>query len=56
MRIRLQEARRLLVGGGTDVTAAAHAIDCDSPSQSSREYRQLFGSPPRRAPSQGVRR
>jgi AraC-like DNA-binding protein len=47
-RIRLQEARRLLVAGGTDVTGAAHAVGYDSPSQFSREYRRLFGAPPRR--------
>ncbi|WP_252446243.1 helix-turn-helix transcriptional regulator [Pseudonocardia humida] len=47
-RIRPQEARRLLVAGGTDVTGAAHAVGYDSPSQFSREYRRLFGAPPRR--------
>lgn len=47
-RIRLQEARRLLVAGGIDVTGAAHAVGYDSPSQFSREYRRLFGAPPRR--------
>ncbi|GAA0919166.1 AraC family transcriptional regulator [Pseudonocardia zijingensis] len=47
-RIRLQEARRLLVAGGIDVTGAAHAVGYDSPTQFSREYRRLFGAPPRR--------
>lgn len=45
-RIRLQEARRLLVAGETDVTNAAHAVGYDSPSQFSREYRRLYGAPP----------
>ncbi|MFC4950013.1 AraC family transcriptional regulator [Pseudonocardia sp. GCM10023141] len=47
-RIRLQEARRLLVAGETDVTSAAHTVGYDSPSQFSREYRRLYGAPPGR--------
>jgi AraC-like DNA-binding protein len=47
-RIRLQEARQLLVAGETDVTSAAHTVGYDSPSQFSREYRRLFGAPPGR--------
>jgi transcriptional regulator GlxA family with amidase domain len=47
-RIRLQEARQLLVAGETDVTSAAHAVGYDSSSQFSREYRRLFARDARR--------
>ncbi|WP_220199973.1 AraC family transcriptional regulator [Ktedonospora formicarum] len=45
-RLRLQEARRLLLSGRVDVTAAALEVGYESPSQFSREYRRLFGLPP----------
>jgi AraC-like DNA-binding protein len=44
--IRLQEARLLLAGRGTDVTGVGHAVGYDSSSQFSREYRRMFGTPP----------
>lgn len=47
-RLRLQEARRLMLSGGLDAAAAAHRVGYESPSHFSREYRQLFGAPPRR--------
>jgi AraC-like DNA-binding protein len=46
--LRLQEARRLLVSGDTNASAAGFAVGYDSPSQFSREYARLFGAPPRR--------
>lgn len=45
-QLRLQEARRLMLSGSMDVTAAALEVGYESPSQFSREYRRLFGLPP----------
>ncbi|TNC29662.1 AraC family transcriptional regulator [Amycolatopsis alkalitolerans] len=45
-RIRLQEARSLLVADPGDVAGIGHLVGYDSPSQFSREYRRLFGAPP----------
>lgn len=46
-QIRLQEARRLMLTEGVSAGAAGFAVGYDSPSQFSREYRRLFGAPPR---------
>lgn len=46
-RVRLEEARRLLLGGGLDITAIAGQVGYESPSQFSRESRRLFGESPR---------
>jgi AraC-like DNA-binding protein len=46
-QLRLQEARRLMLAGGTTASAAGFAVGYESPSQFSREYRRLFGAPPR---------
>src|SRR5262249_58917367 len=46
-RLRLQEARRLMLGEGLDAAEAAFRVGYKSPSQFSREYRRLFGAPPR---------
>ncbi len=46
-RLRLQEARRLLLSREADVTGASFRVGYDSPSQFSREYRRLFGASPR---------
>lgn len=46
-QLRLQEARRLMLAAGTSAGAAGFAVGYDSPSQFSREYRRLFGAPPR---------
>ncbi|CAM3942046.1 AraC family transcriptional regulator [Roseateles saccharophilus] len=45
--LRLQHARRLMLGDGLDAASAAHRVGYESPSQFSREYRRLFGTPPR---------
>jgi AraC-like DNA-binding protein len=45
-RIRLQEARSLLLARPDDVAGVGHLVGYDSPSQFSREYRRLFGAPP----------
>jgi AraC-like DNA-binding protein len=46
-QLRLQEARRLMLTGGATAGSAGFAVGYDSPSQFSREYRRLFGAPPR---------
>ncbi|GFZ82821.1 AraC family transcriptional regulator [Elstera cyanobacteriorum] len=46
--IRLQEARRLILAEGMDAASAGFSVGYESPSQFSREYRRLFGAPPRR--------
>jgi len=46
-QLRLQEARRLMMAGGANAGAAGFAVGYESPSQFSREYRRLFGAPPR---------
>jgi AraC-like DNA-binding protein len=46
-RLRLQEARRLMLGEGLDTAEAAFRVGYESPSQFSREYRRMFGAPPR---------
>jgi len=46
-QLRLQEARRLMLAEGASAGSAGFAVGYDSPSQFSREYRRLFGAPPR---------
>ncbi|OJY47472.1 MULTISPECIES: AraC family transcriptional regulator [Sphingomonas] len=46
-QLRLQEARRLMLAGAASAGSAGFAVGYDSPSQFSREYRRLFGAPPR---------
>jgi AraC-like DNA-binding protein len=46
-RLRLHEARRLMLGEGLDAAEAAYRVGYESPSQFSREYRRMFGAPPR---------
>jgi AraC-like DNA-binding protein len=45
-RIRLQQARSLLLARPRDVAGIGHLVGYDSPSQFTREYRRLFGAPP----------
>ena len=47
-RLRLQEARRLLLSGAPSADAVAYDVGYGSASQFSREYARLFGQPPRR--------
>jgi AraC-like DNA-binding protein len=47
-RLRLNEARRLMLTEHLDATAAAFQVGYESPSQFSREYNRLFGAPPLR--------
>lgn len=44
-QVRLLEARRLLLAGGVTVSSVAFAVGYVSPSQFSREYKSLFGTP-----------
>jgi AraC-like DNA-binding protein len=45
-QLRLQEARRLLLSDGVEVSRAGYAVGYESASQFSREYSRLFGVPP----------
>ena len=51
-RLRLQQARLRLIAAPDDVAAVGYSVGYDSPSQFSREYRRLFGVPPRQDVSQ----
>lgn len=45
-QLRLQEARRLMLAERMDAATAAFQVGYESPSQFSREYNRLFGTPP----------
>ncbi|TOA74660.1 AraC family transcriptional regulator [Vibrio parahaemolyticus] len=45
-KIRLSEARRLMLTENLDAMAATFKVGYESPSQFSREYNRLFGAPP----------
>ncbi|MFJ9450252.1 AraC family transcriptional regulator N-terminal domain-containing protein [Herbaspirillum sp. NPDC101397] len=45
-QLRMQEARRLMVGDGLDAASAGYQVGYDSPSQFSRDYSRLFGAAP----------
>lgn len=47
-RVRLLQARTLLITGGKSVTSAAFEVGYESPTQFSREYAREFGLPPGR--------
>jgi AraC-like DNA-binding protein len=47
-QLRLQEARRLLLGEHMDAASAGYRVGYDDASQFSREYKRLFGEPPMR--------
>jgi AraC-like DNA-binding protein len=47
-RLRLQEARRLMLGEKLDAAEAAFRVGYESPSQFGREYRRMFGASPRK--------
>jgi AraC-like DNA-binding protein len=46
--IRLQEARRLMIGEHLDAASAGHRVGYDDASHFTREYKRLFGEPPMR--------
>ena len=47
-RLRLQEARRLMLGEGLDAASVAYRVGYHNDSHFSREYKSLFGLPPMR--------
>jgi len=47
-QLRLQEARRLMLGENLDATSAAYRVGYDDASHFNREYKRLFGEPPMR--------
>lgn len=46
-KLRLFEAKRLLVDEGFDAAGAAYEVGYESPAHFSREFKRLFGRPPR---------
>lgn len=47
-QLRLLEARRLMLAEDADATHAAYQVGYESPSQFSREYSRMFGTPPKK--------
>jgi AraC-like DNA-binding protein len=47
-RLRLTEARHILLAGNADAASAAYRVGYQSVSQFSREYARMFGAPPMR--------
>jgi len=47
-QIRLQEARRLMLGEDLDAASAGFRVGYDDPAYFSRDYKKLFGAPPQR--------
>jgi AraC-like DNA-binding protein len=47
-QIRLQEARRLMLGEDLDAASAGHRVGFENASYFNREYKKLFGAPPQR--------
>lgn len=45
-RLRLYDARRLMLIGSHNATSACYAVGYESPSQFNREYKKMFGDPP----------
>jgi AraC-like DNA-binding protein len=45
-RMRLQEARRLMLSEDLDAASAGHRVGYSDASQFTREYKRLFGAPP----------
>jgi AraC-like DNA-binding protein len=46
--LRLQEARRLMLGEHLDAASTAYRVGYDDASHFNREYKRLFGAPPMR--------
>jgi AraC-like DNA-binding protein len=44
--LRLQEARRLMLGEGLDAASAGYRVGYGNASHFTREYKRLFGAPP----------
>jgi AraC-like DNA-binding protein len=46
--LRLQEARRLMLGESLDAASAGYRVGYDDPSYFNRDYKKFFGEPPMR--------
>lgn len=46
-KLRLHEARRLMLSEGLEAATASYRVGYESPSHFSREYSRMFGAPPR---------
>ena len=46
-KLRLHEARRLMLREGLEAATARFRVGYESPSHFSREYSRMFGAPPR---------
>jgi transcriptional regulator GlxA family with amidase domain len=47
-RLRLTEARHIMLAESADAASTAYRVGYESPSQFSREYARMFGAPPMR--------
>lgn len=45
-QLRLQEARRLMLGDDLNASTAGYRVGYEDPSHFSREYKRFFGDPP----------
>ena len=52
-QMRLQEARRLMSSEGLDAARAGYAVGYGDPSYFSRDYKRVFGEPPRQHAARG---
>ncbi len=46
-QLRLYEAQRLMLSGHYDAASACYEVGYESPTQFSREYKKMFGNPPK---------
>ena len=46
-QLKLYEAQRLMLSGDYDAATACYQVGYESPTQFSREYKKMFGNPPK---------
>lgn len=46
-QLRLNEAQRLMLSGEHSAESASYFVGYESPTQFSREYKKMFGNPPK---------
>ena len=46
-QLRLNEAQRLMLSGEHNAETASYIVGYESPTQFSREYKKMFGNPPK---------
>ena len=46
-QLKLYEAQRLMLSGNYDAATAGYEVGYESPTQFSREYKKMFGNPPK---------